>query len=365
LEQFHTPGRLVSSYYLSLTFGRPGHDGEAARLAVKDALKNERERLEGLEVPSTVRHALRRDWELVHELAAAATGDRRARSLACFLASEEGYARAFALPWPVRDRAFFEDHFVLWPLQLVLDQADRYAICLTDKDEARLFLMSFGQIEEVSTVMDEIPGKVRFPDPFGELEYQRKHVEYYHHHFAHVAATVLRLYRREPFEHLILGGLWEKLPEFERHLHRYLRDRIVARWDIDVHTPLPQILERAVKEEEAVLARQAEEIWRAVQESRPQRGAVGPEEVLAALWQRRVQALLVEPDLTRPGFRCPACGRLHVSAGPCAECGGPTTAVPDVLTEAVHEAVEQSAQVRFWKAAPLQEVGSLVALKRY
>ena len=184
--------------------------------------------------------------------------------------------RALRLPWPVRDRAFFEDRFVLWPLHLILDQADRYAVCLTDKDDARLFLFYLEQIEEVSDVLDEIPGRIRFPDPFRELEYMRKHVEAFHHHFEKVAETALRLFQREPFEHLIIGGLWETLPQFEGHLHRYLRDRIVARWDIDVHTPTPQILERARQEEQQFLQRQAQDIWKAIQDQRPQRGRWGP-----------------------------------------------------------------------------------------
>ena len=74
-------------------------------------------------------HALLRDCELVEEVSR--DRDRRAPhavAMACFVASESGYARALRLPWPVRDRAFFEDRFVLWPLQQVLDQSDRYAI---------------------------------------------------------------------------------------------------------------------------------------------------------------------------------------------------------------------------------------------
>jgi hypothetical protein len=35
-------------------------------------------------------------------------------------------------------------------LQQILDQSDRYAIGLADKDEARLALHGFGQIEEVT-----------------------------------------------------------------------------------------------------------------------------------------------------------------------------------------------------------------------
>jgi peptide chain release factor subunit 1 len=365
LESFRAPDRLVSSYYLNLD-PRSWGSTEAVRVALKNALARERKRIDQLDASHAVRSALLRDWEQVEELARSMIGERNTRGLACFVASESNYARALPIPWPVRDRAFFEDRFVLWPLRLLLDQSDRYAIVLTDKDDARLFLYFMERIEEMHTIRDEIPGRVRFPDPFGEFEYQHKHIEHYHHHFERVAEKALRLFEREPFEHLIIGGLWETLPEFESHLHRYLRDRIVARWDIDVrHTPTPQILELARQEEQQFLQRQAQEIWQTIQDLRPYRGALGPEEVFAALWQRRVQALLLEPEAARAGYRCSTCGRLSLTEGLCVECGGKTAEVADVYEEAVHEAIEQSAHVRYWKASALNEVGSIAALKRF
>jgi peptide subunit release factor 1 (eRF1) len=364
VEAFRAPERWVSSYYLDLDSRHPGNT-EVTRQAVKKTLAKQRERLDQLDVRPALRHALHRDWEEVQELALLTVGQRGTRSLACFIASESGHAWALRLPWPVRDRAFFEDRFVLWPLYLILNQADRYAVCLTDKDDARLFLFYLEQIEEVSDVLDEISGRSRFPDPFRELEYMRKHIKAFHHHFEEVAGTALRLFQREPFEHLIIGGPWETLRQFEGHLHCYPRDRIVARWDIDVHTPTPQIVERARQEEQQFLQRQAQDIWKAIQDQRPQRGALGLEEVFAALWQRRVQALLVEPDVVRPGFRCSACGRLRLSGDPCVECGGKMIEVPDIYEEAVHEAVEQSSQVRYWKDSVLSEVDSIAAFRRF
>jgi peptide chain release factor subunit 1 len=361
LEAFRAPGQRVSSYYLDLG----GGDAEAAKLAVKNALATQHERLDQLDLPHAVRQALRHEWELVQELALGTVGRRDARALACFVASAAGYARVLPLPWPVRHRVFFEDRFVLWPLHLVLDQADRFAVCLTDKDDARLFLVHLERIEEVASFRDEIPGRVRFPNPIKQWHYANKHIEYFHRHFERVAEETLRLLQREPFEHLIVGGLWEHLPEFEGHLHRYLRDRIVGRWDIDVHTPAPQVLQRALQEEQNVLKQQAQGIWKSIQDNRTQRGALGPEETFAALWQRRVQALLIEPGACYAGFRCRSCGRLHLSGGPCAECGGKMTEVADVHDEALHDAIEQSAQVRFWKDPALNEADSIAALKRF
>ena len=380
LEQYRAPDGRVSSYYLNLATPRGSHaeaEGSGPDQGPSDArerssrhdlqgtLRRERERIERLELPHATRQALLRDWELVQELALAAVGERYTQALACFVSSGADYSRVLRLAWPVRQRAFFEDRFVLWPLQQILDQSDRYAICLADKDEARLFLYYFGQIEEVKDIVDEIPGRVRFPDPYHELEYMRKIIEHTHHHFDHVAELALRLLRREPFEHLIIGGLWEKLPDFESRLHRYLRDRIVARWDINVHKPTAEIRERARQEEQRFLDDQARQTWKAIRDQLPYHGALGPRDTLAALWQRRVQWLLEEPDISRPGFRCSACGRLNLTADPCVECGGQMVEVPDLYEEAVHDAIDQSAHVRYWNDPALHQANSMAAYRRY
>jgi peptide subunit release factor 1 (eRF1) len=281
------------------------------------------------------------------------------------VASESRYGRVLRLPWPVRDRVFFEDRFVLWPLQQVLDQSDRFGLILSDKDEARLFLFYLEAIEEVADVVDEIPGRIRFPDPRRELEYMRKNIEYTKQHFDNVSERALRLLQKEPFEHLIIGGLWETLPQLDHGLHRYLRDRIVARWKIDVHTPTQEIRERARQEEQQFLRRQAEETWKAINDFLLERGALGPDPVFSALWQRRIQTLLIEPNVARSGFRCSVCSRLRLSGDPCVECGGKMVEVENVFDEAVQDTIDQSGHVRYWEDPALNAVDSIAALRRF
>jgi peptide chain release factor subunit 1 len=365
LEVFRAPDLRLSSYYLNIDPKHWGSNLGDVRRALKSSLDRERARIEKMDWPHNVRSALLRDWEKIAELAPTVVGDRHTLAVACFVASENRYARVLRLPWPVRDRVFFEDRFVLWPLQQVLDQSDRYGVILCDKDEARLFLFYLEAIEEVLDVVDEIPGRIRFPDPYRELEYMRKNIEYTKHHFDNVSEQALRLLRKEPFEHLIIGGLWETLPQFENHLHRYLRDRIMARWKIDLHTPTQQILERARQEEQQFLRRQAEETWKAINDLLPQRGALGPEPVFSAVWQRRVQTLLVEPNVARIGFRCSVCSRLRLSSEPCIECGGKMIEVEDVFDEAVEDTIDQSGHVHYWEDPALRAVDSVAAQRRF
>lgn len=364
LEAVHRPQERVLSVYLDVDPQRWG-DIEGVRIAVKNAMQQLRDHIRTLEISNGERQRLLRETELLHEVAHLSAGRRGMRGLAGFVASQAEIAYAFPLPWPLRHQYFLEERFVLWPLRQALDQSDPMGIVLVDKDEAKLFLGYLGEVEEVTYIFDEVPPKIRIPDAFGELQFRRKHVEHFHHHFQWVAYTALRLWEVEPFRYLIVGGLWEVLPQFEGHLHRYLRDLIVARWEISVHVPLTELRERFQQEEAQLLQRQAERLWQQLNDAAPSQQALGPEQVFRALWQRRVWHLLVKPNTRYHGHVCTQCGRLHLSSGPCIECGGPVNHLPDIYEEAVREALTQSAHVRYWDNPALDDHDGIAALLRY
>jgi peptide subunit release factor 1 (eRF1) len=364
LGEVHRPGELLLSVYLDMDPSRWG-DAEGIRIAAKNSLRQLHEKIGQLPISNGERQRLLRETELIQELATLSAGRRGLRGLACFLASPVNLAYALPLPWPVHFRYFLEDRFVLWPLHQVLDQSDLFGMVLVDKDEARLYLGYLGQVEEMSYIFDEIPPKIRIPDAFGELQFRRKHVEYFHHHFDRVAYNALRLWEQEPFRYLIVGGLWEILPQFESHLHRYLRERIIARWEISVHAAKTELQKRLEQEESQLLQRQAEQVWRELNEAPPERQAKGPERVFRALWEQRVGHLLVQPNTRYHGHVCTQCQRLHLSGGPCIECGGSVNHVPDIYEEAVRVALSQSAHVRYWNSPALEECDGIAALLRY
>ncbi|MCS7014690.1 MAG: hypothetical protein NZM42_01060 [Gemmatales bacterium] len=365
LESVHRPQEYVLSVYWDVDPRRWG-DIEGTRIALKNAagqLREQVHRLPGLS--NGERQRLLDEIELMHEVAHLSAGRRGMRGLACFIASAENMAYAFPLPWPLRQQHFLEQRFVLWPLRQALEQSDPFGIVLVDKDEAKLFLGYLGEVEEVTYIFDEVPPKIRIPDAFGELQFRRKHVEHFHQHFEWVAFHVLRLWELEPFRYLIVGGLWEILPQFESHLHRYLKDLIVARWQVNVHIPRTELRSRLQQEEQKLLEHQAQQLWQQLNNAPSSQQAFGPEQVFRGLWQRRVWHLLVKPNTHYHGHVCPQCGRLHLSGGPCIECGAAVQTVSDIYEEAVREAVAQSAQVRYWDHPALDERDGLAALLRY
>ncbi len=366
LRQYSSEQGRALSVYVDVDAERWG-SAEAARIAAKNALLEARRRIETLEDLSAAhRHQLLEDVERAREIAEATAGRRRTRSLAIFADHSQRYGLAIPLPWPVRPRWFVDQAFVTWPLEQMLHLSEKYCICLTDKDDARIFVFYMGAIEERTDIVDEIPGRIRYPDPFRELEYMRKHVEYFHKHFDHTAQALFDLYQREGFDHLVVGGLHEVLPQFERHLHSYLRDKVIARWDVPVQTiSLTEVLERTEAEERRIEDAHARRIWKQIEERGPARSSHGPEEVFQALWQHRVHALLVDPELRLEAGRCGSCLRTTLLER-CPECGSAELEKVDGVTEAVTLAIETGAIVKYWeRSAELAGVGHMATLNRF
>ena len=95
------------------------------------------------------------------------------------------------------------------------------------------------------------------------------------------------------------------------------------------------------------------------------RGTGGPEGTLAALNERRVQTLLLEPGFDRPGSRCQACGLLMLEPGErCPADGGPVEAVQHLREAAIESALAQGGDVMVVRhhpdLGPLQGIGALL-----
>ena len=95
------------------------------------------------------------------------------------------------------------------------------------------------------------------------------------------------------------------------------------------------------------------------------RAVGGPEETLAALNERRVQTLLLEPGFDRRGFRCGSCGLLMLEAdGRCPADGGELEEVDDLREAAIEAALAQDAEVtivhHYPDLGPLQGIGALL-----
>jgi peptide subunit release factor 1 (eRF1) len=96
------------------------------------------------------------------------------------------------------------------------------------------------------------------------------------------------------------------------------------------------------------------------------RAAVGLEAVLDALVQRRVAALLYDSGLSATGVACPHCGWMGAEGERCPIDGTALERREDILEDAVHSAVRQSAEVLALRDRPeLGPLGGIAATLRF
>ena len=268
------------------------------------------------------------------------------RGVALFSSSRAGFWEDVVVPRPVPDRATVAGNPYVLPLEALVESYESFCTCLVDREKARIFLARMGRIEEERDIFDEVPGR-HDQGGWSQARYQRHIEDLVAHHLKRVADALLRFFKRRSFDHLILAGPEELVPEFERGLHDYLRRRIVARTTLPMTASVDLVLEKSLAVEEAVEAERERRLIEQVRaEAAAGRNAVtGFEPVLKALNEGRVGTLVVHFTLQRPGQRCSSCGRLAVGGRSCATCGGSLEKVGDVVESAVEAALRQGSRV--------------------
>jgi peptide chain release factor subunit 1 len=268
------------------------------------------------------------------------------RGVAAFSSSKAGLWEVVTAPRPLPDRVALEPHPYVIPLEALVETYESFCTTLIDRTKARLFLARMGQIQERTDIFDDVPGR-HDQGGWSQARYQR-HIEVHEaSHQKHVAEVLLRFYKIRKFDHLILAGPDELIPEFERTLHDYLRRRIGARVTLPMTATAAEVLEKSLAVEEKIeKARERQVVERLEAETSAGRNAVkGLVPVIDALNFERVETLVVPFGLTRPGFRCVAYGHLAVEGSTCGICQGQLEPAPDLIDAAVAAAIRQDSRV--------------------
>jgi peptide subunit release factor 1 (eRF1) len=290
------------------------------------------------------------------------------RGLAMFSCSAERFWQVVELAVAVPNVIVVNATPHIRVLESVVDQHQRFAVLLVDRQRARIFLFEQGQLVEKQEHFDRLP---RHEDDGGQMD--RDHVAGHAqaaaaHHLRRAAQAAFAAHQEHPFDHLVLGVPDALVREMERELHPWLRDRIAARLTIPVTAKDDEIAQAALEVEAGVeRAREAVLVERLRQSvGAGTGGAVGLPDVLAALVARRVETLLVSEGYEAPGWRCRSCRFVGVRGRPCPLCSTDMDQVDDVVEEAVEEALNQGCRLTMCRANPdLDVLGRIGALLRF
>lgn len=296
----------------------------------------------------------------------------KGRSLVIFAGQPAGLWEMWNLGLMLPTYVAVDERPHLQLLQQAMDEYPRMAVVMLDGGDAGIYLAVQGEDEEVSRLQEELPGR-HDQGGWAQARFQR-HVEF--HHSMHLKAVLERLedvyYRHWPFDTLVVAGVSEAVEEFRQMLPDPIARRYLGSVPADFkHESAEEILERArrlraesERESELALVREI-----ADNAAAGGRGAVGIEDTISAVVEKRVRTLAVAEGVTLDGSLCPNCG--YVSAkrfDRCPVCGSAGEDVPDVIEYAAEKAFLDGARVEvlFGEAREdLLALGGVGALLRY
>jgi peptide chain release factor subunit 1 len=293
------------------------------------------------------------------------------KGLALFSCTPRAFWDAYYLPVRVPDHLVFDPRPDVTPLLDVVDEYERYAVAVVDKERARLFTVFLGAIEESEAFKDFVPPKTE-QGGLSQARYQRHHEAHVHWHLKRVADHLADLLRRHRFDRLIVGGPEEATSMLRRLLSRPLARRLAAVIPIEASASPKAILDRTLEVERGIERAVEESLLAELFELAGGGGravhGIGP--TLEALWRSEVQTLVVAEQARLAGGECPTCAHLYGEGETkCPLDGTATRPVPDLTRRAVELTLEQAGSVEFLHGPSAQRLleagGGLGALLRF
>jgi peptide chain release factor subunit 1 len=323
--------------------------GGTARESIEGRLDEEQRRVVGF---------LREDFALA------------GRGVAIFSCQPRNLWEVFQLQVPLPALARFAERPVVAPLAAVLDDYERYAVALVDKDRARLLHVYLGRVEREVEVRDKYPGRTEMGG-WAQSRYQRHRDAHLHAHLLRAAQQLQDEARRRPFDRLVVGGPDEARAAFVAVLPRGLRNRVAGTFSAELFLSESEILERVAAIEEAAEREGEVRLVSDVLDAARSGGLAtsGWDDTLQALGEGRVHKLVLANGRSAKGSACPA-GHFAALEQPqhCPLCRGPLEPVGDLAEWAVERALATHAvpeTVDGKAAQALAAAGEIAAVLRY
>ncbi len=371
----------VVSCYLKLEPRDRGHGKYLIKL--KNRIKALTAGLEARGLGRAARLAVGRDLERIRDYLAHPSNLPAGRGIAVFACEPLKLFEPIPLPVVFRSRLVVDHTPLVRELAALNDEFGRMLCVAYDRTSARFFEVTpAGAAELPSLSAGETTRAGRFHGPSrpsrphgrgvgasapGEHGFNQRIREEKQRHYAQIAQRLFEVTRDLPVQGIVLAGMGADVGAVGPHLHPYVRESVLGTVRLNPKSASANDVLQAVLD----IRREQERAWeqrhvRELVEGRGEGWAVnGLEPTLEALGRGQVRTLLVDPSVERPGFRCGAGGRLSISPDACAG-RDDTVPVPDVVDEAIEDALRQSAHVDVVEdAAARRQVDGMAALLRF
>jgi len=359
LSRLELAGHPVLSVYLDL---------EPARFATAAARKSEHTAL-----LTQARRAADGDREIHADvdrverlLASQPDLEQGAGALGIFSAHDAGVFEVVTLPRAVEPLVAVDRVPWLVPLATAIPIED-VAVVVVDRRRARLLRDDDGRLTEIEAVADPLHGR-HDQGGWSQARWQRAIEEEVAVHARHVAGVVDAAHRQAPFGQLVVVASSELWPVLRDAMPADRRGQVIGVVEADLGGAPIAELARAVRPVlEQARDRHVDEVLARVSDEMGVEGAAaaGLAQVLPALAEDRVAALVVDPAAAVRALLCPRCAAL--TAPPGSTCGADGTALVEVdaIEHAACRAGRQDAEVLPTAGDRIGALGAIAALLRW
>jgi peptide chain release factor subunit 1 len=340
-------------------------------IELKDLIKMRKRELETQKWSQEVKKSLENDFKKIQEHVNLKFSRDGVSTLAIFSCSALKFWKVVTLQIPIQSQLIIQSQPYYRPLSLVLDQHKRFCFVLIERAKARIFEIYAGEILEHSDILDDVPSKVK-EGGYGGYDERRieRHIEdHVRRHFKHVAEAAEQICKKYANDCLILAGSETNISEFRQYLSNSLAEKVVATLHDEMTASAKDILEQTMKIEKEMRQKEETDLVNQLftEVNSGGLGILGLDSTLRALQRGQVNQLLVQEGFGREGYQCVSCMSLHTKNGQCDFCGANTDSVPDVVAEAVRDALKQGCQVKYISLAgsQLAAAGNIGAVLRF
>jgi peptide chain release factor subunit 1 len=315
--------------------------------------------------------SLHADLDRVLDLAANLRGN--ARGKAVFACSAQNFWKEYELPPHLGGtQIYLQPQFQLKPLAALLGAQPALCVVMVDRQRARFFDLRLDVLREHGAIVHMLS---RSASSYGYNGYEAGHAERRVagealQHFKAVAERLRVDFERGAWERLIVGCHDVNWPEFEAHLHPYVKQRLIGRFSADVASVsnaeirdhAGALLNQWITERAATKVNEALEFAKA-----NGHGVAGLRRVLQALETGEVQTIFLTENYSARAVQCPHCGHLdaHLIAS-CVACGRRTHELTDVCDAIIPIAIQRNIELFCLKDHDgLNRAGNIAALLRF
>jgi peptide chain release factor subunit 1 len=360
-----TNGACALSFYFQPSPPQDrSHRGQAivAKDVVRQALKSPA--AQGKNGP------LHADLDRILEVAATLRGPRGKVVFAC---SAANVWKEYDLPpYLGETRIYLQSRFHLRPLANLLGAQPALCVAVIDRQRARFFDLRLDDLREGSSIVHLLS---RSGANYGYNGYEAGHAERRVseealQHFKSVAERLRVDYEKGLWERIIVGCQDANWPDFEPHLHPYVKQRLIGRFSADVASVTNEeirdransVLQKWIGDRGVTKAAQAIDFARA-----NGRGVTGLRRVLLALEAGEVQSMFLGENYSAQAVECSHCGHLDAHLVPvCAACGKGTRELADVCDAIIPLAIRRDIELFYLKDdRELDKAGNIAALLRF